>query len=361
VTRLEAVQRILAERALDALLVSQPANVLYLTGYTGTNGVALVHADGAGAHRFVTDFRYVTQASEQVDPAFERDVGATDLLETLPPRLAGYGVRRLGFDDAHLSVKQHARFAELTRDEIELVGAGGVVEGLRAVKDASEIERIRAAAAVVDDVFGWAVDRGLVGLTEKELAADLERELVRRGGDGAAFPAIVAAGENSALPHARPRDVPIPPNTLITIDIGARVDGYCSDATRTFATGEVDGEAREVYDLVRRAQGAGLDALRPGPLGREVDAIARAVVDDAGHAEHFGHGLGHGVGLEVHEGPRLAKLTGTAPLVAGHVVTVEPGVYLPGRFGVRIEDLAVVTADGCEVLSRFPKDLVTVA
>jgi Xaa-Pro aminopeptidase len=181
--------------------------------------------------------------------------------------------------------------------------------------------------------------------------------MMRRGAEEPSFRSIVAAADNSALPHARPREVEIPADTLLTIDMGARLDGYCSDCTRTFATGDVDGDAREIYELVRRAQEAGLRALRAGPKGKEVDAAARSVIEDAGHGEEFGHGLGHGVGLEVHEGPRLSKVTGTMPLLAGHVVTVEPGVYVAGRWGVRIEDLTVVTEDGCEVLSRFDKEL----
>jgi Xaa-Pro aminopeptidase len=181
----------------------------------------------------------------------------------------------------------------------------------------------------------------------------------RRGASAASFPPIVAAAEHAALPHAVPRDVPIPAGTLVTIDWGAQLDGYASDCTRTVATGELDPRDREVYDIVLRAQVAALEAVRPGPTGREVDAIARTIIDESGHAEHFGHGLGHGVGLEVHEGPRLSKV-GKDPLEAGNIVTVEPGVYVPGAVGVRIEDLVAVTADGHEVLTGLPKTLRTV-
>jgi Xaa-Pro aminopeptidase len=179
------------------------------------------------------------------------------------------------------------------------------------------------------------------------------------GAQAASFPPIVAAGEHGALPHAAPRDVAIPAGTLVVIDWGARLDGYASDCTRTFATGPLDPRDRAVYDLVLVAQAQALEAVRPGPIGKEVDAVARTIIDDAGHGEHFGHGLGHGVGLEVHEGPRLSK-QGKDPLAAGNVVTVEPGVYVPGAVGVRIEDLVVVTEDGCEVLSGMPKELRTV-
>jgi Xaa-Pro aminopeptidase len=180
----------------------------------------------------------------------------------------------------------------------------------------------------------------------------------RRGADRVAFDSIVAAAEHGALPHATPRDVPIPRDVLVTIDWGAQHEGYCSDCTRTFATGEgIGAEARAVYALVQQAQQAALDAVRPGPTGKELDAVAREIIDAAGHEEHFGHGLGHGVGLAVHEGPRLSRRGGDAVVVAGNVVTVEPGVYLPGRLGVRIEDLVVVTREGRDVLSTLPKDL----
>jgi Xaa-Pro aminopeptidase len=359
----ERVQRLcdgLDERGLDALLVTQPFNVRYLTGYTGSNGLALVRADDSGPNRFFTDFRYLTQAAQQVDAAFERQVEQGELVEIAARTLAADGVRRLGFDDAHVTVRQHGRLGELSGEGVELVAAGGAVEQLRVVKEPGEVERIRAAAALIDDVFGWVVDRGVIGHTERDLAADLEREMMRRGAEEPSFRSIVAAGDNSALPHAVPRAVPIPADTLLTIDMGARLDGYCSDCTRTFATGALDDEARGVYELVLRAQQAGLHALRAGPKGKEIDAAARAVIDEGGHGDRFGHGLGHGVGLEVHEGPRLGQLTGVMALEAGHVVTVEPGVYLPGRWGVRIEDLTVVTDEGCEVLSRFPKELQTI-
>ncbi|MEA2273061.1 MAG: Xaa-Pro aminopeptidase, partial [Solirubrobacteraceae bacterium] len=279
----ERVQRLrarLAERELDALLVTQPFNVRYLTGYTGSNGRTIVRADDSGPDRFLTDFRYLTQAAQQVNQGFERQVDQGDLLEAAARTLSGDGVGRVGFDDAHVTVRQHGRLEELSGSTVELVAAGGLVEDLRAVKEEGEIERIRAAAALIDDVFEWVVDRGVLGHTERALAADLEHEMMRRGAEEPSFRSIVAAGDNSALPHAQPRDVEIPVGTLLTIDMGARLDGYCSDCTRTFATGDVGDDARAVYDLVLRAQEAGLHALRAGPKGREVDAAARHVIDE---------------------------------------------------------------------------------
>jgi Xaa-Pro aminopeptidase len=348
------VEQVLRERELDALLVTDLVNLRWLTGFTGSNGAAVV---GSGVRRFLTDFRYLSQAREQVDGAWGDAEIASNLLE----RAAEGGLpARLGFEDDHLTVKQHARLRELAPDDVELVAAGGLVEELRLVKAAEEIERIREAARIADEAFVEVVlEGGIVGRTERDVALDLEVAMRRRGADGPSFPPIVAAGAHGALPHAEPRDVEIPPGTLVVIDWGAAKDGYASDCTRTVATGDVDARDREVYDLVLHAQLEALAAVRPGPLGREVDAVARGIIDSAGHAEHFGHGLGHGVGLDVHEEPRLSKQGETA-LAAGHVVTVEPGVYVPGHVGVRIEDLVAVTADGHDVLSSLPKELTVV-
>jgi Xaa-Pro aminopeptidase len=353
--RLEAVRAQVAERELDALLVSNLVNVRWLTGFTGSNAAAVV---GSATPRFVTDFRYLTQAAAQLDPIWEREI-ETDLLKRVVAGLPD-GPLRLGFDDAHLTVRQHEQLEKLVAGhDVELVAAGGIVEALRAVKDAAEIDRIRAAARLADEAFEEVVGAGIVGRTERDVALDLEIAMRRRGAESASFPPIIAAAEHGALPHAVPRDVPIPAGTLVVIDWGAQLDGYASDCTRTVATGELDPRDRAVYDTVLAAQEAALAAVAPGPTGQEVDAVARAIIDEAGHGEHFGHGLGHGVGMEVHEGPRLSKL-GKEALAAGNVVTVEPGIYVPGAVGVRIEDLVAVTADGHEVLSGLPKELRTV-
>lgn len=354
--RAERIAAMVTERELDALLVTDLFNVRYLTGFTGSNGVAIVGADGG--RRFLTDFRYVTQATEEVGDGWERPPAERDLLgEGLDAGLPA-GVRRLGIDDAHLSYRDHQRIAG--RDGLELVPAGGLVEELRRVKDADEVEKIRAAARLADEAFEAVVARGIVGRTEREIAFELETEMRRLGADAASFDSIVAASGHGGRPHAVPRDEPIPRDVLVTIDWGARVDGYHSDCTRTVATGELDDEALAVYELVRRAQEVSLEGVAAGLTGKEVDSIARDIIEDAGHGEHFGHGLGHGVGLEVHEAPTLSK-RGEDPLEAGNVVTVEPGVYLPDRLGVRIEDLVLVTPAGPEVLSSLPKTLRVVS
>jgi Xaa-Pro aminopeptidase len=352
--RTEKVLAQLHERELDALLVTGLVNVRWLTGFTGSNAAAVIGRDGT--LRFITDFRYLTQSAEQVAGEWEREIGPQTLMEQAVQRLP---VGKLGFDDAQMSVAEHARLEGMVSEEVELVAAGGLIEELRFVKDAEELDRLRAAARVADDAFLEVMERGIVGRTEREVANDLDFTMRRMGASGASFPPIVAAGPHGALPHAEPRDEPIGAGTLVVVDWGAQLDGYASDCTRTVATGELDPRDRAIYDTVLQAQEAALDAVRPGPTGREVDAVARAVIDEAGHAEHFGHGLGHGVGLEIHEGPRLSK-QGEVALVSGMVVTVEPGIYVPGAVGVRIEDLVVVTDDGHEVLNRLPKTVVVV-
>ena len=350
-SRADRLVALLEERSLDWLLVTNLVNVRYLTGFTGTNGACLVSPD---ERLFFTDFRYVERARAEVRD-FERVEGGRDLLGDLAARLRG----RSGFDDAHLSVRAHRRLAEKAGEGVELVPAGGLVERLREQKDEGELRLMRAAAQIADVVYEEVRERGLVGRSEREVARSMVRRMEDLGAEGPSFPPIVAAGANGALPHAEPRDAEIPAGTLVVIDAGARVDGYCSDCTRTFATGQLDEGAVEVYELVLRAQREALAAARAGAERREVDGVARRIIEEAGHGERFGHGLGHGVGLEIHEDPRLTRVAEGA-LSEGNTVTIEPGVYLPGRFGVRIEDLVAITADGPEVLTAFPKELVTV-
>jgi Xaa-Pro aminopeptidase len=354
VSRADRVAARLADRELDFLLVTDLVNVRYLTGFTGSNGLALV---GADVRRFVTDSRYVERAKGETS-GFDILPAAQELRAALADGWPG-GPLRVGFEDQHVSVRSHKQLRETLPDRIELVPAGGVVEAERAVKEPEEVAAIRAAAALVDEIYAWLLEQGIVGRTEREVALALEQEMRVRGAEGPSFASIVAAAENGALPHATPRDVAIPRDTLVTLDIGARLDGYCSDCTRTWATGPLPDDLAALYGTVLEAQETSLAAVRPGPEGREIDAIARDLIGAAGHAEHFGHGLGHGVGMDIHEAPRLAR-TADAPLVAGNVVTVEPGIYVPGRGGARIEDLVVVTEDGHDVLSATSKALTTV-
>jgi Xaa-Pro aminopeptidase len=346
---MQRIQALLEERELDALLITDLVNVRWLTGFPSTNALVVVTADGLV---LMTDFRYVAGARRSARGA-EVVQGKRDLVEDA---LALLPSGRIGFEDQVMTVASYGRWVAAGGEGRSFVGLGGAVEGLRAVKDPEELDRVRAAARLADEALSEVLTRGLAGRTERDVALDIEFTMRRLGAEAASFPPIVAAGAHGALPHAVPRDVEIPAGTLCVVDWGAQLDGYASDCTRTFATGEVDPRDREVYDLVLRAQETALAAVRPGPTGREVDAVARAIIDEAGHAEHFGHGLGHGVGLEVHEGPRLSK-QGEDALGAGMVVTVEPGVYVPGAVGVRIEDLVIVTEDGAEVVSSLPKEL----
>ena len=350
-TRAERLEGLVRERELDALLVTNLVNVRYLTGYTGSNGLCVI---GEGRRAFLTDFRYVTQAQREVGDAFDRQQGRQDLLEDVAANLTG----RVGFEDHHLTVRAYERLREFVGDGVELVPAGRLVEQLRAVKESDELDRIRQAADLIDEVLAVLAGTALAGRTEREVAIEIEAEIRRRGSDPS-FPTIVAGGPNGALPHARPGDDPIARDTLVVVDLGCVVDGYCSDCTRTFATGPIGDGAAAIYDLVLETQVATLEQVRSGAVCREVDAFARERIDAAGHGERFGHGLGHGVGLEVHEQPTLSR-TADGVLATGNVVTVEPGIYVPDDVGVRIEDLVVVGESGPEVLSGFPKELVMV-
>ena len=350
-SRADRLVELIAERELDQLFVSDLTNVRYLSGFTGTNGACLV---GREERIFFTDFRYTERAEREVGEEWERPEAERELVPQIAARMHG----RVGFEDAKLSVRQLARLEAAVGEDVDLVPAGDLVERLRAVKEPEEIERMAAASELADGVFRWTIERGLAGHTERDVARACEAR-IRELGAEPSFPPIIAAGENGALPHAEPGDREIGPGELVVFDMGAELDGYCSDGTRTFATGDPGEEAREVYDLVLAAQLAALAAIRVGASGKEVDAVAREMIAEAGHGDHFGHGLGHGVGLEVHESPRLAT-TSDDELREGNVVTVEPGIYLPGRFGVRIEDLVVVTGDGYRNLSGTSKELTVV-
>ena len=350
-TRTDRLVELLEARELDSLLVTDLLNVRYLTGFTGTNGACVVTRD---ERLFFTDFRYVEQARTQV-PEYERVEAGRDMLGDLSGRLRG----RAGFDDEHLSVAAHAKLAEKLGSGVELVRAGGLVEQLRAVKEPEEVAAMRAAAELATAAYESLRERGLAGRTEREVAIQLVRFMEDAGAEGPSFPPIVAAAEHGASPHAVPRDVEIPRDTLVVIDMGAILDGYCSDCTRTVATGPLGQDAADAYELVKRAQQTGLEAVRAGASAKAVDAAARDVIAGAGLGDEFGHSLGHGVGLEVHEGPTLS-VRSESELAAGNVVSVEPGVYLPGRFGIRIEDLVAVTETGADVFTRLSKDLLTV-
>jgi Xaa-Pro aminopeptidase len=353
--RADRATELLGDAGLDLLLVSSLLNVRYLTGYTGSNGIALV---GPSTRTFITDFRYVDQSAREVDSAFDRRRAAQELFDSVVEVLPA-GALRLGFEDEHVSVREHAQLREMLPERVELIGVNGLVESLRAVKDRDEIQRIKGAAEIADAALQRLLEGGLVGRSERELALELEQVMRLLGAQRPSFDSIVAAGGHGALPHATPRDVEVGRGQMVVIDWGSELDGYCSDCTRTVAAGEPGDEARAVYELVLEAQVASIGAIRAGARARAVDAVARDAIAAGGHGERFGHGLGHGVGLEIHERPRLSQRS-EDELRAGNAVTVEPGVYLAGEFGVRIEDLVVVNDGGCDILTSIGKHLMVV-
>ena len=346
----DRLEQVLAERELDRMLVTDLTNVRYLTGFTGTNGACVC---GKGLRLFLTDFRYTERAAAEVE-GWEPITVQGDWLGAIAERLEG----RFGFEDDHLAVRTLEKLKDKLADGVEPVAAGGAVEGLRRVKDEGELAAIAEASKLADEVWLWSAERGLAGRSEREVARAAEARIRELGGDPS-FPAIVAAGPNGALPHAEPGEREIGQGELVVFDMGAQLDGYCSDGTRTYATGDPGDRGREVYEIVLRAQLASLEAVKAGEKGEDVDAVARKIIDEAGYGERFGHGLGHGVGLEVHEGPRLSPKSDDV-LAPSEVVTVEPGIYLPGDLGVRIEDFVVVAEDGYRNLSTLPKELTLV-
>jgi Xaa-Pro aminopeptidase len=337
----------LRELIEEPFLVTAPVNVRYLTGFVSTNAALLVDRDRAC---LFSDFRYAERAREVEGVEFEETNRYlySDLPDLLPPRVA-----------FEADAMTYANYEFLRRGGMELEPRRGLVESLRVVKEPEELEAIRRAAEVTDAAYERLVDERFAGRTEKELAWRLEQLLHECGADRPAFPVDIAAGPTAASPHAEPGDRAVAEGDLVLVDAGATVDGYCSDSTRMFAVGDVSGSLRDLYEVVREAQQAGLDAIRAGVTARKADAAARAVIADAGYGENFGHGLGHGVGLLVHEAPGVRPESDDV-LAAGNVVTVEPGIYLSGVAGVRIEDLVVVTEEGGEVLTSFPKELRTV-
>jgi len=354
--RLGRVRALMEDNQLDALLLAGGPNVRWLTGFTGSSGAVLVGRESAS---FITDFRYVEQAGEEIDSEFETVISDGPLRKSIAEKVSSSSVHQLGFDSEDLTVDSRDQLEDVLPEGVELVALKGVSSALRSVKDAAEISAIQTAAALADQVLMAVLETGLIGRTEVEVAIDLERRARDLGAEGMSFPSIVAAGPHGALPHAQPRQEVISSGQLVVIDWGVVVDGYCSDCTRTVAAGPVSDRAKEIYQVVQSAQQAGVRALRPGPTGREIDAVSRGLIEEAGFGEHFGHGLGHGVGLEIHESPTLGK-TGDVALEEGMVVTVEPGIYLAGELGVRIEDLLVVTADGADAMTHLPLALIEV-
>ena len=352
-TRVQRLAALLEEPLLVAgppYVLGGQANVRYLTGLSSSNAAVLVEPDGSAT--LYTDFRYATRA---------RAIGGFDVTETARGLIPAIGElltgRRILIEEQHLP---HALFGALVDAGVEAVPVTGLVETLRAVKDDDEIATMRRASALSDEVFAALAQERFSGRSERELAWWIERCFREGGAEGVSFEAVVGAGATAASPHAVPGDAPIEAGVLVVVDAGCVLDGYCSDCTRTFAVGKISERLAELYALCLEAQLAGLAAVAPGVHGRDADAASRTLIEAAGLGWAYGHGMGHGVGLQIHEAPTL-RPESTDVLEPGNVVSVEPGIYLPDEgAGVRIEDLVLVTDEGCERLTHFPKELTTV-
>ena len=355
--RLARIRAILMERNLDALLVTRPSSRRYLSGYKPddtqlgeTSGALLISQNQAA---ILTDFRYALSAEEQA-PLFKPVIYKRGLAEGLAQALADDGCARIAFEAEALLVEHHARIRERL-DGVELVPTRGLVETLRRLKQSQEVEAMRRSLALMEEVLAGVIDKGLVGRTERQVALELMRTVEDQGAEGPAFSPIVAAGPAGAEPHAEPGDTVIEKGAPVILDVGAKLAGYSSDITRTVVAGGVDAADdtfKKVYPVVRAAQLKAIAEIKPGMSGQEADALAREVIDDAGYGQYFGHSLGHGVGLDTHEAPSVSPLSDDV-LEVGNVFTVEPGIYLPGWGGVRLEQMVELTDDGCRLLNRL--------
>lgn len=353
IERVSKLQRELAANGIDGLLVTKRENIRYLSGFTGSSGVVLITPESAS---FITDFRYTEQAASQVKGYSIVEL-KTSLVKSVAEIAAHESVKRLGIEQDDMTVGSYRTYEkEVTA---VLVETSGIVEKLRLIKDEAELKIMKEAAAIADAAFEHIQTFIRPGRTEKEVANELEMFMRGQGADSSSFDMIVASGWRSALPHGVASDKVIEAGELVTLDFGAYYKGYCSDITRTLAVGDISDELRNIYDTVLKAQLAGVAGTKAGISGIEADALTRDVIKDAGYGEYFGHSTGHGLGMEVHEAPGLSFRSETI-LEPGMVVTIEPGIYIAGVGGCRIEDDIVITEDGCVRLTQSPKELITI-
>lgn len=349
-SRIERLRPILNEHGLDGMLIQKAENRTYLSGFTGSAGVAIISST---ERVLIVDFRYVERAAEEA-LGFEVVRAPRQILDTLAALVKERGWRRLGFESDAVTVKQHREYVERLAPT-ELVAIDGI-DRLRWVKEPAELDRIKTAASIADGAFAHIQAYLRPGVAERDVATELAFYMRRHGAEEEAFESIVASGPRSSQPHAGTSDRTMTRGDFVTLDFGARFRRYVSDCTRTIVLDPASPRHREIYAIVLQAHQTAMAGLKPGMTGREGDALARAVIASAGYGDAFGHGLGHGVGLAIHEGPTLSPRE-DATLQAGMVVTIEPGIYLSGWGGVRIEDLVVITEDGCQSLTQAPKEL----
>ena len=353
--RVKALQKQLRRKKIDAILVSQPSNRRYLSGFTASDhditessGVLLIPARGKGL--LLTDFRYMQQAENDVD-GLKVKIYTRGLLALLKKLLPKMEIQRLAFETDYLLHSSYVSYGKAFKKiGVSLIPLSGVIEKMREVKDGDEIDAIRKSVRLNEQVFQEVFPKISSSMSEIEVALAIEQTMRKLGAESASFDSIVASGDNSALPHAVPSRQMVMKDRPLTIDMGLVLKGYCSDMTRTFVPGKASKKYKKIHRIVREAQRAGIAAIRPGITGKEADKAARDVIDNAGYGKYFGHSLGHGVGLQVHEAPRLSKM-GNQKLKPGMIVTAEPGIYIPGWGGIRLENMLLVTDDGCEDLN----------
>ncbi|ALS28422.1 Xaa-Pro dipeptidase [Paenibacillus sp. 32O-W] len=347
--RVDALRAKLADQGLEAMLVASPYNRRYLSGFTGSAGMVLITSQDAW---LLTDFRYTVQAKEQASGFAVEETPSP--LDTVRRLLTEKGIRSVAFEQAHVTYTEYVKWGQALGD-IELTPADGIVESLRMVKDETELAVIRKAAKLADDTFAYILGLLKPGMTEKDIALEMEVYMRSHGATSSSFDTIVASGERSAMPHGVASDRVIRGDEFVKLDFGALLDGYCSDLTRTVVLGKPTQRHRDIYNIVLEAQLTALDGIRPGMTGKEADALARDVIARYGYGDCFGHSLGHGFGMEIHEAPGLSARSDTI-LIPGMTVTVEPGIYIPGFGGVRIEDDIVITDNGIKILTSSPKE-----
>jgi len=352
-TNTEKIRKALAESGMDAILLISPKNRYYATGFPSSDGAALISAEGA---YFFTDSRYIEAAGKAITGYTLGLVDNQKRTSTwIKELIAELGIKKLGLEEKYLTYSEYTDMAKAF--DVEIVPASGIPLTLRECKESWEVENICAAQAIaekaLDDVLGLIKP----GVTEREIAAELTYRMLKYGAEGNSFDPIVVTGAKSSMPHGVPGDEKICAGDFVTMDFGCLKNGYCSDMTRTVAVGHVTDEMKKVYDIVLRAQLAGIEKAAPGVTGREIDEAGRAVIREAGYGQYFGHGFGHSLGLDIHEAPN-ASPSGDRPMPEGAVISAEPGIYLPGRFGVRIEDMLHLTGTGCVNLTKAPKELI---